>query len=125
MSYSETLADRIRTALGPDVRVTEIRMFGGICFMVRGHMTCGVIGDAMLVRVGRDSYDRAVALANAGPMMFTGRAMKGIVRVGPEGCTTARGVKAWIRRALAFNETMPAKSGSPRNRRPARKVKQD
>lgn len=110
MAYDERLADRVRTALGPDVRVTEIKMFGGLCFMVRGHMTCGIIHDDLMIRVGRDGYARAVTKPNAGPMTFTGRPMKGIVLVGGKGCATARAVKAWVDRSLEFNATLPEKT---------------
>jgi TfoX/Sxy family transcriptional regulator of competence genes len=116
MAYDEALADRVRAALGPDARVIEIRMFGGLCFMVRGHMTCGIIRDGLMVRVGRDDYDRMAAKPHAGPMTFTGKPMKGIVVVSHEGCATARGVKTWVARALTFNATLPEKT-KPRKKK--------
>lgn len=117
MAYSEELADRIRRALGPDRRVTEIKMFGGLCLMVRGHMTCGVIGDELMLRVGPELYESTIARPHARPMDFTGKPMPGMIYVSAEGCSTNRDVKGWVDRALAFNETLPPKSKGPKRRR--------
>ncbi len=116
MAYDEALADRIRHALGPEARVVEIKMFGGLCFMVRGHMTLGVMDERLMVRVGAENYERAVAAPHAGPMMFTGRPMKGIIVVGRAGCATTANVKRWLARALEFNATLPDKK--PKARKP-------
>jgi TfoX/Sxy family transcriptional regulator of competence genes len=110
MPYSEALADRIRTALGPDRRVTEIKMFGGLCLMVRGHMTCGVIGDELMLRVGPNLYEPTLKKRYARPMDFTGKPMPGMVYISAEGCRTTRGVKSWVETALEFNETLPPKT---------------
>jgi len=120
MAYSEELADRVRSALGPDRRVTEIKMFGGLCLMVRGHMTCGVVGDELMLRVGPDLYPSTVKRRHARPMDFTGKPMPGMIYVGAEGCSTTHAVKGWVDRALAFNETLPPKTKGPRRKRPPR-----
>src|SRR3954463_3297224 len=110
MAYEEALADRIRHALGPTARVTEIKMFGGLCLMVRGHMTCGVMGDELMLRVGRDLYESTLARRHARPMDFTGKPMPGMIYVGAEGCGTASAVKTWVGIAVEFNETFPPKA---------------
>src|ERR1041384_4967328 len=120
MPYSEALADRIRKALGPDKRVTEIKMFGGLCLMVGGHMTCGVVGDELMLRVGPDLYESTLARRHARPMDFTGKPMPGMIYVGREGCSTARAVKTWVDRALEFNETLPPKSAAVKKKRKRR-----
>jgi TfoX/Sxy family transcriptional regulator of competence genes len=116
MAYDEALADRIRHALGPDVRVIEIKMFGGLCFMVRGHMTLGVMDERLMVRVGAENYDKAVAAPHAGPMMFTGRPMKGIIVIAAAGCASGEKVGRWVGRALDFNATLRDKK--PKARKP-------
>jgi TfoX/Sxy family transcriptional regulator of competence genes len=84
-------------------------MFGGIAFMVRGNMCCGVIDDRLMVRVGPDAYDKALKLANAEPMGFTGKAMRGMIYVSPGGTRTARQLRVWVQRGLGFVATLPAK----------------
>ena len=109
MAYDEKLAERVRAALGRTQSVTERKMFGGVAFMVRGNMCCGVIDDRLMVRVGPVAYDRALKLKHAGPMDFTGRSMRGLVYVAPEGVRTARQLRTWVERALDFVSTLPAK----------------
>ena len=58
MAYDEELADRVREQLAPVAEPTEIKMFGGLAFMVNTHMACGIIGDELMVRVGADGQGR-------------------------------------------------------------------
>ena len=109
MAYDERLTDRVRKALGDTMSVTERKMFGGIAFMVRGNMCCGVIDDRLMVRVGPEAYDKTIKLAHAAPMDYTGKAMRGIVYVSSDGTGTARRLKTWVRRGLDFVHTLPAK----------------
>ena len=54
MAFNELLADRIRTLIGEDRDVEEKRMFGGLAFLIGGHMSGGINGDELMVRVGPD-----------------------------------------------------------------------
>jgi TfoX/Sxy family transcriptional regulator of competence genes len=109
MAFDEAVAERIREALARAPDVVEKRMFGGIAFMVRGNMCCGVIGDRLMVRVGPDGYEEALSRPHAKPMDFTGRPMKGMVYVEPAGFASADGLKGWIARAMPFALSLPAK----------------
>lgn len=109
MAFDPALVDRIRSALGPQPDVHEKRMFGGVAFLLGDRMFCGVVGDELMVRVGPERYDDALARPHARPMDFTGRPMKGYVFVSAEGCGTTREVGAWIEQGLAFVPTLPAK----------------
>ncbi len=90
--------------------VAERKMFGGLAFLVRGHMCCGIIGSDLMVRVGRDDFERLVAKPHARPMDFTGRPSKGMVYVSPAGLRTTRSLSTWIDRGLRFISTLPPKS---------------
>ncbi len=109
MAYDEGLAQRIRDAMPQGVRCEEKRMFGGLCFLARGHMLVGLAKHDLMVRVGPEAYERALALPHARPMDFTGRPMKGYVFVRPQGVDRAEDLEAWIGRALEFNRSLPAK----------------
>jgi TfoX/Sxy family transcriptional regulator of competence genes len=100
MAYDEALADRIRTALRDRADVAERKMFGGIAFMVAGKMACGVIHDDLMVRVGREGHDPALAEPHTRPMDFTGRPMRGMVYVGPAGVRSEADLARWIGRAV-------------------------
>ena len=71
-------------------------------------MCCGIIGDELLVRVGRDQYQAALALPHTHQMDFTGRPMRGFVVVAPAGLESDD-LDRWVRRGVEFAETLPAK----------------
>ena len=109
MTFDEELAARTRAALG-DVRgVTEIRMFGGLCFTVHGNMAVGVTGDDLMVRVAPEDGEAALAQPGARPMDFTGKPMRGFVFVGGEGLKTERMLKGWVDQGVAYASSLPPK----------------
>lgn len=109
MAYDEGLAERLRDAFTTRTDVIEKKMFGGIAFMVSGHMCCGVTGDDLMVRVGPEQHADALLLPHARPMDFTGRAMKGFVYVEPNGLDSDENLEAWVNRGLNFVTTLPPK----------------
>ncbi len=112
MAYDEELAQRIREALTDRDDVVEKKMFGGLCFMVSGHMTCGVMSDRyddIMVRVGKDGFGDAIAQPNTREMDFTGRSMKGMVYVEPAGFESDADLAAWVARGVANAESLPPK----------------
>lgn len=109
MPFDERLAGRLRVVLRDVPGGSEKRMFGGIAFMVDGHMSCGIVGKDLMVRVGAERHAEALAQSHARPMDFTGRPMKGMVFVSPEGFADDAALRAWVERALAFVHTLPPK----------------
>ncbi len=109
MAYDETLAQRIRELMADKHSVVEKRMFGGIAFMLRGNMCCGIVSDDLMVRVGPERHEEALAQPHARPMDFTGRPMKGMVYVGLEGLRSDADLNAWLRRGVEFAESLPPK----------------
>lgn len=108
MAYDEALAARLKQAFGK-TKVAEKKMFGGLCMMVRGHMACGIVGDKLMIRVGPEQYEAALKMKHAQPMTFTGKPMKGMVYIMPEGCNSVPKIVGWLKLALLFNATLPAK----------------
>lgn len=109
MAYDETLAARVRNTLSDVGDLREQKMMGALCFMVGGHMCCGVTGDALMVRVGRDGYDAALAKDHVRPMEMSGRKPRGFVLVDPLGVTTDKTLGQWVACGRAFVSTLPAK----------------
>jgi TfoX/Sxy family transcriptional regulator of competence genes len=106
MAYDEQLAARIRRAIGPRPDITEKKMFGGVAFLQRGKMFCGLATEDLMVRIGPERYEAALAEAHVRPMDFTGRPMKGYVFVAPAGTRTEKAVKRWTEQAIAFVATL-------------------
>lgn len=113
MSYDESIADRVRTALAGRHDVIEKRMFGGLAFLVRGNMCCGVLGSDLVVRVGPVSYPAALQEPHAREMDFTGRALKGLVYVGKHGIGSDESLHRWVERGLEFVASLPRKRSGP------------
>lgn len=109
VAYDEALASRIADALADRTDVVERKMFGGLCFMVGGHMCCGVVRDDLMVRVGPDDYAEHLEQPGAREMDFTGRPMKGFLFVGPEGTARDADLRAWVERGLAFVGGLPGR----------------
>ncbi len=109
MAYDEALADRIGVILKDQPNVVGKKMFGGIAFMVKGNMCCGVVKDTLMARVGPDAYESALAQPHAREMDFTGKSMKGMIYVDPEGLKSEEELKTWVERALEFVLTLPVK----------------
>lgn len=117
MAYDERLAERVRAALVSELDMEEKQMFGGLCFMVRGHMALGIVRRDLMVRVGPDGYDDALRRKGVRPMDFTGRPLKGLVYVGGAYLGRTRDLEAWVARALAFVEALPERPPSARERK--------
>lgn len=109
MAYDEHLAERIRAALSAVPGVGERKMFGGLAFMLGGHMACGVVGEQLLVRVGPEGYEAALAQPHAREMDFTGRPLRGFVYVSPEGIDSEGDLRAWVERGARFAQSLPPK----------------
>ncbi|MBX7198756.1 MAG: TfoX/Sxy family protein [Rhodospirillaceae bacterium] len=110
MAFDVELASRMREVLAVRNDVTEKKMFGGLCFMVRGHMCCGIARENFMLRVGPDRYEEVLSRRHARPMDFTGRPLKGFVYVAPAGLKAKRDLVRWIGLGLDFVESLPAKT---------------
>jgi len=108
MAYDEQLAARIRAAMG-DTPIEEKRMFGGLAFLRKGHMACGIVKDTLMVRVGPELYDDALERPHVEPMTFTGRAMRGMIYVRPQGIQKKADLSRWVKLALEVAESAPPK----------------
>ena len=109
MAYDEGLAERVRRALSERPGLVEKKMFGGIGFMLQGSMACGVNKDNLIVRVGPEQYEEALAQPYAKPFDMTGRPMKGWVMVAPDGYASDHDIESWVRQGADFALSLPAK----------------
>jgi hypothetical protein len=119
MPFDEHLAERLRDLFGINPEISERKMFGGLAFMHRGHMCCGIIDHELMVRVGPDAYGPMLGEAHTRPMDFTGRPLTGMVMVDPAGVAGPKALGAWVDRGIAFTDSLPPKKPSkpkPRKR---------
>lgn len=118
MAYDEKFSVRVRAALAGRKGVDERRMFGGLAFMLNGHMCVGVLDSNLVVRIGADQYEKALGERHVRPMDFTGRPLRGFIYVAAAG-TRGAALHAWIERGLHFARSLPAKGPAKRIKRRA------
>ncbi|MCG6976532.1 MAG: TfoX/Sxy family protein [Acidiferrobacterales bacterium] len=109
MAYDEGLSQRIRELLENESGVDEKRMFGGLAFMVHGNMSVGVTHSDLMVRVGPDDYDAALAEPHTRPMDFTGKPLRGFVYVDARGYESDEGLEKWVARGVHYALSLPPK----------------
>ena len=114
MTPEDKLAADLRAHLASAGRISEVRMFGGIGFMLNGNMVAAVSKRGLLLRVGKDRQSQALARPGARPMEMQGRRMEGYVYVDPQ-TLDDRALKAWLGEASSYVRTLPPKTAKAKS----------
>jgi len=109
MAYDEDLAQRVQELMKDLPGFNEKKMFGGVGFMLQGNMACGVNKDDLVVRVGPERYDEAMARPFTRLFDITGRPMTGWVMVDPKGRASDDELKFWVQLGVDFALSLPPK----------------
>src|SRR3954462_2245964 len=110
MAYDEDLANRIRELLATEKGVTEKKMFGGLAFLVGGHMAVAASGQGgLMVRVDPEETEALLAEPGAQRFGMRGRAMAGGLGVAAESVDTQAELEPWVRRGVAYGRSLPPK----------------
>src|ERR1700756_5549581 len=103
MAYDTQLAERIRRIIGGRPDLTEKSMFGGLAFLINGHMSVAASGQGgMMVRVDPTDGDKLVQTTDAELMVMRGRAMKGWLRVGTDSVEQDADLEQWVNRGVDY-----------------------
>jgi hypothetical protein len=110
MAYDEDLANRIRELIAAEHGVVEKKMFGGLAFLIGGHMSVSASGrGGLLLHVEPTETETLLAKPYAEPFEMRGRTMDGWVRVAPEGVKTKRQLQTWVQRGVTYARSLPPK----------------
>jgi hypothetical protein len=110
MAYDEQLADRIRELVAAEAGLTELKMFGGLAFLIGGNMAIAASGQGgVLVRVDPARSDELVAETHARPFEMRGRQMAGWLVVDPEHVGTKDELARWAELGTSYARSLPAK----------------
>jgi hypothetical protein len=110
VAYDVELAARIRALVGDGPDVSEMRMFGGLAFLVGGNLAIAASGQGgLLVRSDPEEGDALVRAGRAEPMEMRGRSMAGWLRVPAEAVRTDDGLGEWVERGTAYARSLPRK----------------
>jgi hypothetical protein len=108
MAYDEDLADRVRAAVPRGADVTERKMFGGLAFLLNGHMFAGIVGNELMVRLDYQAAQQALEHHHVREMDFTGRPMKNMIFVQPAGLR-GTALRNWVTAAADHALSLPPK----------------
>jgi TfoX/Sxy family transcriptional regulator of competence genes len=117
----DELIGRMRDLLAGSGELREVKMFGGLCFMLDGNMVAGTSPRGLLMRVGKEKHAEALARPGARAMEMGGREMAGYVFVDAERLDE-RTLRDWLAMARAYVGTLPSKTAKPGAKRPRRKA---
>jgi TfoX N-terminal domain len=125
MAYDDALATRIRDLIGPDPELTEKKMFGGLAFLIRGHMAISASGQGgVLVHVDPGQSDELVATTKATLAVMQGREMSGWLRVSAEdldaGDPDDGELSRWVEIGIDHARSLPPKRPAGKAKSPAR-----
>jgi hypothetical protein len=110
MAYDEELANRIRELTAAERGVEEKRMFGGLAFLIGGHMSVAASGrGGLMVRVPPDETEKLLRREHVEPMVMAGRETRGWVSVSNDGVRTKRQLQSWVSRGVAHAKSLTPK----------------
>jgi len=119
MAYNENLAERIRERLVGVKKIREVKMMGGLTFMVNGKMCVGIIKGDLMCRIDPALHDISIEKTGCRTMDFTKRPMSGFIMVDESGTKSKKMFDYWIDLALDFN----SKAKPTRKSKPTAKVR--
>jgi hypothetical protein len=118
MAYDEVLAGRIRDLIGPDPELTEKKMFGGVAFLIRGHMAISASGQGgVLVHCHPERSDDLVASTAATVAVMQGREMPGWLRVSADHVATDDALSPWVEIGIGHARSLPPKKAAAKQKR--------
>ena len=110
VAYDEALANHIRELLPADADVSEMKMFGGLAFLLGGNLAVAASGQGgMMVRVDPNSSEQLVATTSAHFLEMRGRPMQGWLRIDTDDVRTKRQLAKWVALGTAYAGSLPPK----------------
>ena len=110
MAYDEDLANRIRELMAAESGVTEKKMFGGLAFLIGGHMAVAASGrGGLMVRCAPEETDRLIAKPHARRFEMRGREMDGWLRIDLDASADDEDLEQWVRRGVTYARSLPPK----------------
>ena len=109
MVYDAGLADRMREVLASEPAVTEKRMFGGLAFLVGGHLAVCATNGGLMVRIDPAQGDTLVTDARASRMVMQGRELSGWLLVDLDESAVDEELERWISYGVDYARSLPPK----------------
>ena len=110
MAYDEETANRIRELVQSESGLSEMRMFGGLAFLINGNMAVAASGKGgLLLRCDPAQTATLVAEPNADRFEMRGKEMDGWLRIDPPAIESDNGLQRWVQVGIGYARSLPAK----------------
>ena len=109
MAYDADLEDRVREVVAGEPGLTEKRMFGGLAFLIDGHMAVASGKGGLLLRVDPAETESLVNEPHIGRFQMRGREMDGWLRVDTEAVESEEDLRRWVSRGVTYARSLPPK----------------
>lgn len=111
MPHDPLFEQRIANALAAQgARAEPKKMFGGVAFLVNGHMSLGITNkNELMARFDADRHDEVLKWPGAKPMTYGHKNMKGFVFVKAAAVDSKAALDRWVNLSLAYVVTLPPK----------------
>jgi len=115
--YNAELETAIDSAVKRWKDVDKKKMFGGVCYLLKGNMCFGILKDFLIVRMDKEQGEKSLKARNVKPFDITGRPMAGWVMVEEAGWKSAVGLAKWIGIGKGFALSLPEKKGKAKKKK--------
>ena len=109
MTYDPDLAQRVRALLATRDGITERVMFGGLSFLLYGHMAVGIHKDELIVHLAAEDSDTALQQPGVRVFDLTGRPMRGWVLISAEQLRDDGVLGHWVAYAINYASSLPVR----------------
>ena len=123
MAYNTLLETKIDAASGLWRNVEKKKMFGGVCYLLKGNMAFGIYKDFLIVRMDKAQGEQSLKDPNAQPFDMTGKPMAGWIMVKETGWKSQAGLARWMGIGKEFALSLPEKQGKAKKTKTLREYK--
>lgn len=110
MAYDQELAERVRGVVAGEPGLTEQRMFGGLAFLIDGHLAVSASSKGgLLLRVDPVETESLVSEPLVQPFEMRGRAMTGWVHVTSSAVETDDDLQRWVGHGVTYARSLGPK----------------
>jgi hypothetical protein len=110
MAYDEELAERIRAEVAGEQDLTEMKMFGGLAFLIGGNMAVAASGQGgLMLRCDPDETETLLQEPGAQEFEMRGKSMRGWLRVDAETVDDDAALRVWVERGTSYARSLPPK----------------
>ena len=117
MAYNTNLEEKIDTAAKRWQNLEKKKMFGGVCYLLKGNMAFGIWKDFLIVRLDKEEGEKSLKDRHVQPFDITGKPMAGWIMVKEAGWKGQARLDKWIKAGKDHALSLPQKTVKAKTRK--------